>query len=127
MRNCTRGVMRAVVWCYGKEPMSVLRNIIVFHSRRSTPAKPFDISRLLDMGLHKRMFMLKDRNLPFELHIRYALQRPSTTVNAVYQYDTWFAMRYRSERDAVADMIEIEDKQRRLVEILERLAEESER
>lgn len=106
--------------------MSVLRNIFFFQSLRGTPARRFDVSRLLHIELHKRAFMLIDRNLPFEVHIRYVLQQPSTAAFGISQFDTWFAMRYSSERDAVDDMNEIKDKQRRIAKIVERLAKESE-
>jgi hypothetical protein len=98
-----------------------------------------DVSRVLDMYVHARWFMLFTRELPIELCILYELRRPAASVQYMplvttggqlgmslaqtYDFDEWLTVRYASQREARLDLEAILSKQRQLKALARGLGE----
>lgn len=118
---------------------------IIFHSLSGQtiwyqrPRSTIDVARVLEMHFRARWFVLIQKDLLYELHLKYELPRPSEkldfapAINArgqfgiafgtSYEFEEDIILRYKSEREATQELEDMLLKQSQLKAVALRLHE----
>lgn len=118
---------------------------VIFHTLRGQsiwyqrPRTAIDVARVLEMHSRARWFVLIQKDLPYELHLKYELPRPSEkldfapTINVrgqfgvafetSYEFEEDIILRYKNEHEARQELEDVILKQSQLKAVALRLHE----
>lgn len=102
---------------------------ILLHMLKGVPGGRIDIAKVIDLGWNKRLFCILERDYPYKVWIAY--NQPTTLYMSVPTYTTNGATitivptyssiqiiesRYKTQDDAINEVLEIKQKQKKIEE-----------